>query len=224
MLTGMINWYCSKCGRNNADSVCTGCGKKLSAGSMRDVWHVYRTPLSDGSAWKSALALLFIASFLCMAFLFLWQSALSGFAGALPLLTNGTAAAVFLLIPAGLVCLFFALSLQGREILVYCLDTQGAHMQTWHAEGRIRSWARLQRYHAEDAAMQEDGSSMVLSQTRHILWPDVRAVHFLPSRGEIHLFSGPRLFPYILRLPTQEYDAAETMVKKNCRKALATRK
>ena len=224
MQSPMINWYCSKCGRNNPEAVCASCGKKLSPGSMRDVWRVYRTPLSDGAAWKSALTLLLIASLICMVFLFLWQSSLSGFAGALPMLTDGTAASVFMLIPCGLVCLFFFLSLQGREILVYCLDGQGAHMQTWHESGRIRSWARLQRYEAESASVQEDGSSMVLSQTRRLLWADVREVRFMPARGEIHLFSGPRLFPYILRLPPEEYDSAETMVKKHCRKALAVRK
>ena len=221
---GMITWYCSKCARNNPEALCTACGRKLSPGAMRDVWRVYRTPLGDGAAWKSALVLLAVVSFVCLAVLFLWQAALSGFSGALPVLTNGTAAWVFALIPAGLLCLFIALSLQGREILVYCLDAQGAHMQTWHEAGRIRSMARMQAAKAQNASVQEDGSSMILSQTRHLLWTDVKSVRFLPAKGEIHLFSGPHIVPYILRLPPEEYDSAETMVKKHCRKALAARR
>ena len=59
-----------------------------------------------------------------------------------------------------------------------------------------------------------------VSQVRHIRWADVDQLIFKPDRGEILLFSSPRLAPFILRLPPEEYDDAERFVKKYCKKIL----
>ncbi len=216
----MNRWYCKKCGTESGCDICSRCGRKLPGTAMRDVWRVYRVPLSDTASWKTAFIVLLAAALGMLLFLVIGESLLGDPTRALQLFTNGTAAACLMTVPAGLSLQFFLFVLQGREILVYCLDPRGAHMQTWHKAGRVRSWARLQRPREQDAVPDESGEMSVLSQTRTVLWSDVRAVTLMPARGEIRLFSSSRLAPFILRLPDEEYENAERLVKKNCRKVL----
>ncbi len=145
---------------------------------------------------------------------------MSGTDAALRILSNGNAAGCLMILPAGLVLQFLLFFIQGREILVYCLDPRGAHMQTWHKPGRLRSWSRLQRAHEEDAIPGGMNGMSLLSQTRSVLWGDVRAVTLMPARGEIRLFSSSRLAPFTLSLPDEEYETAERLVKKHCHKIL----
>ena len=220
----MIRWYCKKCSLDSDSDTCPQCGKKLSGNALRDIWQVYRVPLSDLCAWKNAFLTLLLFALLLVLILFIGGFLLGNVEESLTALLNGSGAAILLLIPAGLALLLAAFILQGRETLVYCLDSKGAHMQTWHAPGRVRCWARMQAYHPEDIVDNPDGTSILLSQTRHILWADVQDVVFAPARGEIRLFSSLRLAPFVLRLPPDEYDIAERMVKKTCRKALQNQK
>ena len=220
----MIRWYCKKCSLDSDSDTCPQCGKKLSGTALRDIWQVYRVPLSDLCAWKNAFLTLLLFALLLVLILFIGGFLLGNVEESLTALVNGSGAAILLLIPAGLALLLAAFILQGRETLVYCLDSKGAHMQTWHAPGRVRCWARMQAYHPEDIVDNPDGTSILLSQTRHILWADVQDVVFAPARGEIRLFSSLRLAPFVLRLPPDEYDIAERMVKKTCRKALQNQK
>ena len=220
----MIRWYCKKCSLDSDSDTCPQCGKKLSGNALRDIWQVYRVPLSDLCAWKNAFLTLLLFALLLVLILFIGGFLLGNVEESLTALVNGSGAAILLLIPAGLALLLAAFILPGRETLVYCLDSKGAHMQTWHAPGRVRCWARMQAYHPEDIVDNPDGTSILLSQTRHILWADVQDVVFAPARGEIRLFSSLRLAPFVLRLPPDEYDIAERMVKKTCRKALQNQK
>ena len=215
----MNQWYCKKCGVNNPDSICSRCGKKLPGNIMRDIWQVYRVPLSDTASWKTAFIVLLCASLIMLFFLFMWETAKDP-GKALSLFSNGTAAACLALVPVGLLCQFILFALQGQEVLVYCLDSDGAHVQTWHKAGRLRSWARFQRAHQQDAVPDGSGGMTLLSQRRSILWNDVRSVALLPARGEIRLFSSSRLVPFILRLTNDEYENAEHLVKKACRKVM----
>ncbi len=205
---------------DSRSDICSQCGKKLPGTVMRDIWRVYRVPLSDTASWKTAFIVLLTASVGMFILLFLGETLLADTSRALQLFTNGIAAGCLMLTPVGLILQFLLFLLQGREILVYCLDGRGAHMQTWHRAGRLRSWARLQRSHEKDAIPDESGGMTLLSQTRTVLWSDVRSVTLMPARGEIRLFSSSRLAPFTLRLPDEEYENAERLVKKYCRKVL----
>lgn len=204
---------------DSPSDTCPQCGKKLPGTVMRDIWRVYRVPLGDTASWKTAFILLLAASVGMFFILFLGETLLADTEAALRLFSNGTAAGCLMILPAGLAFQFLLFLLQGREILVYCLDPRGAHMQTWHKAGRIRSWVRLQRSHESDA-IPSGGEMSLLSQTRSILWNDVHSVTLMPARGEIRLYSSSRLAPFILRLPDEEYEIAERLVKKYCRKVL----
>ncbi len=205
---------------DSRSDTCPQCGRKLPGTVMRDIWRVYRVPMSDTASWKTAFAVLLTASVGMFILLFLGESLLGGTSRALALFSNGTAAGCMMLLPVGLLLQFLLFLIQGREILVYCLDSGGAHMQTWHKAGRLRSWARLQRSHEKEALPQDNGEMSLLSQTRSILWRDVRSVTLMPARGEIRLFSSSRLAPFTLRLPDEEYETAERLVKKYCRKVM----
>ena len=188
----MNQWYCKKCGVNSPGSICSRCGKKLPNNIMRDIWRVYRVPLSDTASWKTAFVVLLSASLIMLFFLFMWETAKDP-GKALSLFSNGTAAACLALVPVGLLCQFILFALQG---------------------------ARFQRAHQQDAVPDGSGGMTLLSQRRSILWNDVRSVALLPARGEIRLFSSSRLVPFILRLTNDEYENAEHLVKKACRKVM----
>ena len=205
---------------DSREEICAQCGRKLPGTVMRDVWRVYRVPMSDTAAWKTVFIVLLIVSVGMFAILFLGETLLGDISRALKLFTNGTAAGCMMILPAGLALQFLLFLVQGREILVYCLDSRGAHMQTWHRSGRLRSWARLQRAHEEDAIEGDLDDMSLLSQVRSILWNDVRAVTLMPARGEIRLYSSSRLAPFTLRLPDEEYETAQRLVKKYCHKIL----
>ncbi len=220
---GMIRYYCRKCGIDNAEAECRQCGKKLPAAVMRDIWRVYRIPLTDLGAWKSAFLILLCCAAAVLLLILVWETAAGGLNAALRLFSGGLALRLALIVPAGLAAVLLFRALQGRETLVFSLDAQGAHMQTWHDAGRLKSWARLQRAHQEDAAEQQDGSLLLQSQTRHLLWSDVKRLLFQPDRGEIRLFHARHAAPMVLRLPPEEYDNAELLVKKYCKKLLNTK-
>ena len=101
----MNQWYCKKCGVNSPGSICSRCGKKLPNNIMRDIWRVYRVPLSDTASWKTAFVVLLSASLIMLFFLFMWETAKDP-GKALSLFSNGTAAACLALVPVGLLCQF----------------------------------------------------------------------------------------------------------------------
>ena len=213
----MIRYFCKKCNAESASPVCSRCGRKLPAGMMRDVWRVWRVPLSDGGTWLGALKVTFLLAALLFLLVFGAEALLSGTDRVMALLSSGLPGVICALIPVSLLLTLLFLALQGREILVYALDVQGAHVQVWHAASRIRCWARLQSARLEEAVPQQDGGALLLSQVRHMLWKDVRQVRYAPRKGEIRLYHTPRLAPMVLRLPAEEYETAEALVKKYCK-------
>ena len=213
----MIRYYCKKCGTENDEPVCCRCGKKLPGSVMRDVWQVWRLPLSDGSVWMGVLSVLCLVAVLMLLTLAGMTFALSGAAAVGQLFSSALPSWIAAVIPAGLALALITLALQGREALVYAVDVQGAHVQTWHPASRLRCWARLNSARGEAVITQPDGGEMILSGTRHTLWQDVRRVKYLPARGEIRLYHLPHVYPLTLRLPGEEYPACEALIKKFCK-------
>lgn len=212
----MIYSYCKKCKTESPGDVCQSCGKRATAASQRDIWSVAGVPLSDGRIWRGAvLSLLTVAALLFVVIFGLEmavnpQTAANMWHGSLPGL-------IFAVIPAGLVLVFLFLLLQGREVNVYVLDPQGAHLQTWHQPGKIKSWARLQSADLRRNVPQQDGGVMHLSQERHMLWQDVVSVKYKPGSAAIYVYHTPKCAPMILKLPAQEYDLAAAYVGKYCK-------
>ena len=112
---------------------------------------------------------------------------------------------------------FLFLLAQGREVIVYVLDPQGAHLQTWHQPSRIKSWARLQSADPRQNIPQQDGSVMHLSQERHMIWNDVQSVRYKPRNAAILIYHTPYLAPMVLKLPPDEYEMAAAYVGKYCK-------
>ena len=213
----MIYSYCKKCKMESPGDTCQGCGKRAAANSQRDVWSVASVPLADGRIWKGALLTLLTVALLLFALLFGLEYVMSGPQAAGQLWQGVLPKAIFAIPPLGLAVTFLFLLLQGREVIVYVLDPQGGHLQTWHQPGRIRSWARLQSADPRKNVPQQDGSEMHLSQERHMLWQDVVQVKYRPQNAAIYLYHTPRCAPMILRLPAQEYELAAAYVGKYCK-------
>ena len=108
-----------------------------------------------------------------------------------------------------------AFSLQGREEIRYILDMEGAHMQTWYRASRIHAWARLQRADMSSAHQSRDGSKYLKAEERHLLWRDINEIGYSPSTGTIRLYRTPHLAPFVLRIPPEEYEMAEALIKKH---------
>ena len=196
---------------------CRGCGKRAAASAQRDVWSIASVPLADGRAWRGVLYTLLGVVALLLILIFGLETMLSGNVKAAQLWGSALPQLIFAILPVGLLAAFLCLLAQGREVIVYVLDPQGAHLQTWHTPSRIKSWARLQSADPEKDVPQQDGSVMHLSQERHMIWGDVQSVRYKPGHAVIYLYHTPHCAPMVLRLPAEEYDLAAAYVGKYCK-------
>ena len=213
----MIYSYCKHCKMESPGDTCTGCGKRSTAASQRDVWSIASVPLSDGRVWRSALYTLLGVSALILLLVLVMESLHRDFTAARQLLSGSLPRLIAAMAALGLVMVFLFLALQGREVNVYVLDPQGAHLQTWHGPQKWKSWARLQSADPGKNVLQQDGSVMHLSQERHMLWRDVQSVRYKPGRAAIYVYHTPHCAPLILKLPAEEYDLAAAYVGKYCK-------
>ncbi len=212
----MIVSYCKKCKLDSEGTVCSSCGKRASASCVRDVWRIVRVPGADAGTWRSvARGILLAAAVLTGGLVLLerFQSSQQDFENHLGGILSTAA-----ILTAGVFAIAAALLLlQGREEIRYTLDMTGAHLQTWHRASYLRSWARLQSARMDRAIPSRDGSRYVISEERHIRWKDIHEIKYVPSAGVIKLYHVRHLAPFILRIPDEEYDTAEAIVKKHTR-------
>ena len=213
----MIYSYCKRCKLESPGDTCRGCGKRAAAAAQRDVWSIAAVPLADGRAWRGVFYTLVCVIALLFLMIFGLEAMLSGSVKTTQLWEGPLPKLIFALLPLGLTAAFLCLLAQGREVVVYVLDPQGAHLQTWHTPSRLKSWARLQSADREKDVPQQDGSVMHLSQERHMLWGDVQSVKYKPGRAVIHLYHTPYCAPMVLRLPPDEYELAAAYVGKYCK-------
>ena len=213
----MIYSYCKRCRLESPGDTCAGCGKRSTAAAQRDIWSVANVPLSDGRLWRGALYTLLGVSALLFAVILGLEALLRDAASAQRLLQGGLPRLIAALAAMGLALVFLFLALQGREVNVYVLDPQGAHLQTWHTPQKWKSWARLQSADPEKNVPQPDGSVMHLSQERHLMWRDVQSVRYQPDRAAIYVYHTPHCAPLILKLPAGEFDLAAAYVGKYCK-------
>lgn len=213
----MIHSYCSKCKMESPGDTCRGCGKRASANAQRNIWSIAAVPVSDGRLWRAILLTLLGVTALLFLLIFGLEAILSSNQRVHAMWRGGVPQMILAIPLIGILLSFLVLTIQGRETLVYVLDKQGAHLQTWHAFGRMKSWARLQCYEKIRDIPQADGSVMHLSQEWHMLWKDVQAVKYQPARACILLYHTPRCAPMVLRLPPEEYEGAAGWVQKFCK-------
>ena len=213
----MIYSYCKRCKLESPGDVCRSCGRRATANAQRDVWSIASVPVADGRVWKSIVLSLLSVAALLTAVIFGLEALVSD-AGKVALLWKShLPRMIFLIIPLGLAVSFLFLLVQGREVIVYVLDPQGAHLQTWHQPSRLKSWARLQSADPGLDVPQQDGTVMHLSQERHTLWADVQSVRYRPRSAAIFLYHTPHLAPMMLKLPPEEYETAAAYVEKYCK-------
>ncbi len=213
----MIYSYCKRCKLESPGENCRQCGKHATAAAQRDVWSIASVPLADGRTWKSIAIALCSVAMLLTAVIFGLEAMVSP-ADKVARLWGGTLPRmIFLILPLGLLLSFLFLLMQGREVIVYVLDPQGAHLQTWHQPSRLKSWARLQSSDPASNVPQQDGTVMHLSQERHLMWTDVQAVRYKPRSAAIYLYHTPHLAPMVLKLPPEEYETATRYVGKYCK-------
>ena len=212
----MIVSYCKKCKLDSEGTVCSSCGKRASASCVRDVWRIVRVPGADAGTWRSVARGILLAAVILTGGLVLlerFQSSQQDFENHLGGILSTAA-----ILTAGVFAIAAALLLlQGREEIRYTLDMTGAHLQTWHRASYLRSWARLQSARMDRAIPSRDGSRYVISEERHIRWKDIHEIKYVPSAGSIKLYHVRHLAPFILRIPDEEYDTAEAIVKKHTR-------
>lgn len=213
----MIYSYCKRCKLESPGDVCRSCGKRATANAQRDVWSIASVPLADGRAWKGIFYTLLAVALLLLVVVFGLESLASDGSKVAQLWNSALPRMIILIIPVGMLIAFLFLLAQGREVIVYVLDPQGAHLQTWHQPSRVKSWARLQSADASRNVPQQDGSVMHLSQERHLIWGDVQSVRYKPRNAAILIYHTPYLAPMVLKLPPEEYEMAAAYVGKYCK-------
>ncbi len=214
----MIYSYCNRCKLETPGDVCAGCGKRAAAGSQRDIWSITCLPLADGRIWLASLLALTGAAVLLLITVFAAEAILGNASRAALLWNSSVPRLALAAVPLGLAAVFLFLLLQGKEVEVYILDKNGAHLQTWHEPHKLKSWARLQSADPQKNIQQQDGTVMHLAQERHINWRDVVDVQYKPRHSAIHLYHTPHCAPLVLRLPDGEYNTAAAYVGKYCKK------
>lgn len=213
----MIYSYCKRCKLESPGDVCRSCGKRATANAQRDVWSIASVPLADGRTWKGVFYTLLAVAALLLAVVFGLESLTSDGGKVAQLWNSAVPRMIILILPMGMLVAFLFLLAQGREVIVYVLDPQGAHLQTWHQPSRIKSWARLQSADPRQNIPQQDGSVMHLSQERHMIWNDVQSVRYKPRNAAILIYHTPYLAPMVLKLPPDEYEMAAAYVGKYCK-------
>ena len=213
----MIYSYCKRCKLESPGDVCRSCGKRATANAQRDVWSIASVPLADGRTWKGIFYTLLAVAALLLAVVFGLESLTSDGGKVAQLWNSAVPRMIILILPMGMLVAFLFLLAQGREVIVYVLDPQGAHLQTWHQPSRIKSWARLQSADPRQNIPQQDGSVMHLSQERHMIWNDVQSVRYKPRNAAILIYHTPYLAPMVLKLPPDEYEMAAAYVGKYCK-------
>ncbi len=194
----MVGYFCKKCKTDNAAPACATCGARLSPKTARVLFRETRLPALDGAAWKGAVTVLVIAVLLLLLALLCCEFALGGAASVSRLATGALIPAVLLALVCGAGLILGVLIAQGREENYYILDEQGAHVQTWVRDQRVKCLARMQSYaqckktRAQDAA----GQTLVMVENRCLPWTDVRRVEY--RRGRVLLYaaaSSPSMSP-----------------------------
>ena len=213
----MIKYYCKKCNLDNDGPVCQSCGKKLTGGSMHNVWAIRRLPLTDGSVWLFAFAIGCTVSLLLFVILFGAEFFLTGTDKMTALFATNLPMLVLAIIPLVLLITGLMLALQGKEVLFYSIESYGVILRTWHGASRIKCWARLCGAKMDHVMEDENGQGVIMAYERVTLWKDVKQVRYFPRRAEIRLYHAAHLAPMVLRIPQEEYQAAETLVKKFCK-------
>ena len=213
----MIYSYCKRCKLESPGDVCRSCGKRATANAQRDVWSIASVPLADGRTWKGVFYTLLAVAALLLAVVFGLESLTSDGGKVAQLWNSAVPRMIILILPMGMLVAFLFLLAQGREVIVYVLDPQGAHLQTWHQPSRIKSWARLQSADPRQNIPQQDGSVMHLSQERHMIWNDAQSVRYKPRNAAILIYHTPYLAPMVLKLPPDEYEMAAAYVGKYCK-------
>ncbi len=210
----MIVSYCKKCQKESTGAVCSYCQKKQPASSVRDVWRAVRVPVADAHAWRSIISALLLIAVLLFGVLFLFERLLTITPMMDAIALNQLITYIVLLPIVGVIMCFFILSLQGREEIRYALDTTGVHIQVWHRFTYTRCIFRLQAPCKKNLQLSQDGTKFILSDERHMMWQDINEIKYIPSTGIIRLYHTPHLAPVILRVPEEEYDTAEKIIKK----------
>ncbi|MBQ8082089.1 MAG: hypothetical protein IJ240_09375 [Clostridia bacterium] len=209
----MIVSYCKKCNLESSGAICQNCGKKASVNAVRDVWRTVRVPVADIGAWKNAGVVVLVTCVVLLAVL-LTAERLMSTSASFAATSGSLIAAVILALLIGIALVFGLLALQGREEVRYSLNMEGACMQTWYRASRLRAWARLQHVDMGNTVAAADGVRYFMADERRMAWQDVNEIKYSPSTGTIRLYHTPHLAPFVLRLPPEEYDTAEAIVKK----------
>lgn len=173
-------------------------------------------PSADTGAWRSAVGALLSVTVLLLVGLLLTER-LTSTAQQFSTSSISLISAVAIAGVIGALLVVAAFSLQGREEIRYILDMEGAHMQTWYRASRLHSWARLQRSQMQSTVPSRDGAKYIKAEERHLRWQDIIDINYSPSSGTIRLYRTPHLAPFVLRIPPEEYEMAEALVKKHTR-------
>lgn len=212
----MTGYFCEKCNQLNERRQCMKCGKNLPTATYREVWNVVRVPVSDGILWKRVMLILLSV----VGILILLSALFCVFSRDMnALIDQGIITVIMALLPVGVLFTVLVLLLQGRENVWYTLANTGAWEQTWHRPSRLHSWSRFETYRSENAYPQPDGSILTMTKERSIYWKDVCRVRFQADKGRILLYHTPHVAPLILRIPAEEYNEAEMLIKKVCKNA-----
>ena len=196
-----ITAYCKKCGREvEPGDLCPYCGTKLGKTAAHAAWVLERLPAADWMSWNAVMRLLLPAALAVVA-LALLAEGLSGGAAALErLFRGGFLSTLALLLGAILLAVLLDLTLQGKELVDYVVDSRGVHVTRYlPAPTPLKLLARMKSPRMMDGMDPGAEHPILKIDERDLAWKDVARVQLWPEKCYI-LFYAPAWW---LRIPVR---------------------
>ncbi len=185
--------YCKKCKQEvEPASLCSLCGQKLPAGSLRISWIYTYSPVREFLSWNSILRVGIPSLVLLMLMVTGVELSRKGMLGVQVLFAQGFASLMLTLFTLLFAAAFLSLLARGRVHANYVLDQKGIHVRLWQDKTSLL----LRILHITPG--KEDptgpmGEGMRLLEEKHLPYAFIKRVGVWPDRDKILLYN-PRFF------------------------------
>ncbi len=210
--------YCKKCKAEvSLGDMCPYCGGKLTKTGERLSFMMLRVPVRDWFAWNQWLRAALPALGLVAAITLITEAFASGSQGIQALFLQGFFWLLVWALGGMLVVMLIVLALQGPENVLFTLDKDGAHAQTYLSKPTdLRLFARFLSREAAGALQQEEQAQagMTLVRRMDLPWQEIRRVQCWRENRQILFFRPSWWQVLVITCPPGEYEQAEAFVRK----------
>ena len=210
--------FCKKCKREVPSSEqCPHCFGKLPKTGERLSFGVVRQPVLDWFSWNQMLRVALPALALVAVITLGLEGIFGGGKGIQTLFLQGFFWTLIGALGFMLLVMMTLLILQGREVVHFVMDKDGAHAYTYISHPttlqlsvRFLNWDAVEKMQKEELRME----GYLLVKRIDLLWKDIRRAALWREECRILLFNPSWWQALTVSCPPQEYTEAETFLRK----------